>query len=210
MAENTVFEVLDGFKTAEDFERFKFIYEHNFPEEERRPSEEIGGTAEEPRILIVGRDRESRQIIAIAVLATLPNTPALYLEYFAVDTTLHSRGLGSTFFNFMVSYFKENGDAQVFVWEVELDIPDEPEAQPNRRIRFYERLGAAIVPMDPSYKMPDLTGGEPLPMYLMQMPLKGQETAPTKQEIAAWVKGIYQIAYPDQLTLAEQIINDQH
>lgn len=118
---------------------------------------------------------------------------------------LHNQGIGGKLFDHMVEWVAGVDQSKnAIVWEVEA-----PEAEPdhihNRRIRFYERHGARVVGMAHTYRMPDDKGGV-IPMRLMWIPLQGRTHPPDRDEVAAWIAGIYALVYPDSPELCAQLI----
>jgi GNAT superfamily N-acetyltransferase len=191
--------------------RVQALYEANFPPVMRKPFSVIAqGSHDGSVLLLVARDEAltgSEAIIGIATLATLPNSPSLYLGYLATDPARHNQGIGSQLFRFMVEYAAVHTAAESIVWEVEGPEPDEHHIH-NRRIRFYERLGARVVTMANTYRMPDDHGGM-IPLRLMWVPVRAEGIRlPDPALVAAWIRDIYDLVYAGCEDLAAQLIDE--
>jgi GNAT superfamily N-acetyltransferase len=195
--------------TDDDLARIQDIYESNFPPVMQKPFAVIaGGSRDGSVIVLVARDEgQPGRIVGIATLAYLPGTPTLYLGYLAVDQRLHNRGIGGQLFRFTVAFVTDHTSVETLVWEVEAPEPGDPAHIHNRRIRFYERLGAQVVTLASTYRMPDGNPGSgTIPLRLMWYPLGGRTTPPLKPEVASWIKDIYDLVYPGSEALAAQLI----
>lgn len=193
--------------TPGDIAQIRTVYETNFPPVMRKPFRElVDGSRTGDVILLVAREGDPpARIVGIATLAELPHTSSFYLGFLATDQMLHNQGIGGKLFDHMVEWVAGvDRSKNAIVWEVEA-----PEAEPdhihNRRIRFYERHGARVVGMAHTYRMPDDKGGV-IPMRLMWIPLQGHTHPPDRDEVAAWIAGIYALVYPDSPELCAQLI----
>jgi GNAT superfamily N-acetyltransferase len=185
--------------SSTDVTQIQRIYEANFPPATRKPLEILVNSGTYTCLTA----RQENEILAIAFLIELPNAPLAFLEYIAVDEAFQAQGIGSGLCEFMVDTFREKGRA--VVWEIEppsFDISDDS----NRRLRFYERLGAKIIALSVPYAMPDyeLRTGK-VPLLLMQVPLASQ---PGRAEVTKIISGIYQAAYPESTALRDEILRD--
>src|SRR5690606_12877242 len=126
--------------------------------------------------------------------------------YIAIDKVYQGQGFGSEMFRLMVKYFHENNIADSLIWEVEPSESDDPNHVTNRRIRFYEKLGAKIIALSEVYSMPDFGTGDggQVPLRLMQMPLSHQ---PDKAAVNSIITSIYDTAYPDYAELKNNILD---
>ena len=200
---DVVFEHLTTPTTA-DWDQIRAIYESNFPPVMQKPFDVfLDGVPDGSIILLVAR--ADGAIIGITTLARLPATPTLYLGYLAVDPVRHNNGIGGRLFEFMVAFAVRHTDVDAIVWEVEAPEPGDPAHLHNRRIRFYERHGSAVITAAPTYRMPDTEGGT-IPLRLMWLPLGARHHPPDQTEIASWIRDIYVLFYPGNEPLAEQII----
>lgn len=190
--------------TPGDLARVRAIYESNFPPVMQKPFRLIDeGVADGTIMLLAACDAGIP--LGFATIARLPAAQAMYLSYFAVDSAAQNQGIGSRLFQFMAETLERATQANVLVWEVEAPERD-PAAIENRRIRFYERLGARIAGMAATYRMPDLEPGQTIPLRLMWLLLAGRTARPHRDEVAAWIQDIYDMVYPGEDDLAAAII----
>lgn len=117
--------------------------------------------------MLLANHKESNALTGFACIYEIEETNALWLDYIAVDVQFRNSGYGSALFNSIAGYKKDEGSLAVFL---EVEIPEEedgPEQEiQKRRIRFYERNGAARLPVD--YHLPTKEGS--MPMYLFFKP----------------------------------------
>lgn len=145
------------------------IYEDGFAEHLRAPFEDLFSTEHGQRALVFGEDRPT----GLAVLRPLADTGWMFLRYFVVDTAQRGRGLGSQLWKTVTSTLSAEGSTML-VFDVE--DPDEADCSPQekeirlRRIAFYERNGAILLPIN-GYLTPH--GDDWGPMKLMAAPLDG-------------------------------------
>jgi len=100
--------------------------------------------------------------------------------YLAVAPELRSRNIGSALFEKLWAagrkiYSERATEAEGMVWEV--DIPGRATSgqgleQSQRRIAFFERLGACLLPS--AYFQPPVDGITSVPMHLMFRPAPGR------------------------------------
>lgn len=146
------------------------IYEEAFPPPLRVELADLGESPVGARVALALLDESAAQVGFCAYLL-LAETGIAFLRYFAVDATLRSRGLGQAMWTLLKCQLAESGSGRV-VFEVEhpAEVPAhsaEWEAR-QRRIAFYQRVGAVVLPVA-HYRMPDLlgTGSSPEPMLLL-------------------------------------------
>ncbi|RDU36006.1 hypothetical protein DRW41_15570 [Neobacillus piezotolerans] len=113
--------------------------------------------------LLLAYHKHFEELIGYSCIYEIEEINALWLDYIAVDIKFRNSGYGSALFNSIASYKQEDDFLGVFL---EVEIPgEEDEAEQEiqkRRIRFYEKNGAARVGID--YELPTKDGS--LPMYL--------------------------------------------
>lgn len=194
--------------TDTELEQLKNIYEANFPASERKPFQMlVDGIEDQSYICMVGSSQDDpANIAAIAFLMPLPGVTTIFLEYIAVSAMYQGQGIGSQMFGLMVDYFKAENIADALIWEVEPSESDDPNHATNKRIRFYEKLGARIIALSEVYAMPnfeDLATGF-VSLRLMQVPISEQ---PDKATVHGVIKSIYDTAYPNHMTLRDSILN---
>ena len=113
-----------------------------------------------------------------AALVYFPESLSLvWLDYFAIRSDLRGRGLGSDLFREIARLSSEQSPLlEWLLFEVDdgRDGDSERQAMSERRIAFYQRLGARLL-KNVSYKFPS-SFGEPVPMRLMAYPLQQDAT----------------------------------
>ena len=176
--------------TGDELAQIKAIYDENFPPVMQKPFDVIsGGSRDGSVIVLVARDADQPdRLVGIATLAALSRTATIYLGFLATDQRLHNQGIGGTLFRFMVDYVTAQTSADSLIWEVEGPEPD-PAHLHNRRIRFYERQGAHVAALVPTYRMPDGAGGT-IPLRIMWLRLREDQTPPRKREVVDWINDI--------------------
>lgn len=136
------------------------IYRAAFPAAERLGEEALRDGIESGRrtLWTLGA------VDAFATAVDLTTAPPWVLgEYLAVRAGARSGGLGGR----LLGMLRETGRPVV----LEVEDPQWGDEKAARRIRFYERHGAARVPGSEAYRAPDLeTPGRAIPMWLLQVP----------------------------------------
>lgn len=133
------------------------IYLQSFPQEERRPVENLGEQIADGRIILHIAVEENGDILGM--LTSWDFGTFCYIEHFAIDSARRNGGLGSR----ILEYFCNKICQRPVLLEVEPDGTS-PEAQ--RRIDFYRRNGFEII--DKTYIQPAYTQSQPsLPLWLM-------------------------------------------
>jgi ribosomal protein S18 acetylase RimI-like enzyme len=169
------------------------IYADGFPPHQRSSFAAITvARAPGERGLALLRDG---QPAGFALLRALGGTGWEYLRYFVVDAEQRGRGLGSRLWRLLTARLAAEG-ATLLVLDV--DDPAEPGcdaaevAVRTRRIEFYERNGAALLPVT-GYRTPhpgapsdDPAGWEPL--LLITAPLAPGAPAPAPMQV---VEAVY-------------------
>jgi GNAT superfamily N-acetyltransferase len=149
------------------------IYEEGFPPFQRDDFAAVTTQRRDGELaLALLRDG---QPCGFAMLRTLGGTGWIYLRYFVVDVAQRGQGLGGLLWDHLVAYLDGAGYT-LLVFDV--DDPNEPDEQPDevvqrhRRIRFYERHGASLLPVT-GYRTPDVAPGAAgwAPMLLLTAPL---------------------------------------
>jgi GNAT superfamily N-acetyltransferase len=162
-----------------DLDYVRRIYEDGFPPHQRSDfgSVTAGREPGELALALTGPGRPR----GFAVLRPLGATGWIFLRYFVVDATQRSQGLGGVMWDELAGRLRASGYS-LLVFDV--DDPDQPgQAQDGtRRIAFYERHGAARLPVS-GYRTPDEEGAAPhwTPMVLMAAGLAGGDP-PTATE----------------------------
>lgn len=166
-------------------DRVREIYEEAFPAELRVPFPDLFVD----RVLVLV-DPEGDAPIGFAVVRDLHQTSWAFLRYFAVGP--RGGGAGTTMFRLLTARLAAEGRTRL-LWD--LEDPDEPGISPAsvaehaRRIGFYERLGARLLPVV-EYLPPHDDGHAPH-LRLMDVAL-AEEPEPTAREL---VETVYRKRY---------------
>lgn len=189
--------------------RIRAIYEATFAAEFRHGFRYLmRGVHTGARLLYVGCDTAARnRIVSIAILMRIPDTKAVYGEYFATDPSLQNQGIGRDIFNFLIGHLASELGMEALVFDAEMPKTDAPDDIDRRRLRYHERLGAQHIPQMAHYWVPNAQ--RQVPMYLMWVPLGDRTTPPDPPEIAAWVRSIFVTNGYDP-ALAERLIAEMN
>jgi SAM-dependent methyltransferase/ribosomal protein S18 acetylase RimI-like enzyme len=170
------------------------IYEDGFPARLRADFASLTDHREngEDALALV----HGRQPCGFAMLRRLGGTGWTFLRYFAVDQPVRGRGLGGIMWDQLTGRLRAEGQS-LLVFDVE--DPGEAGCGPAesqvrlRRIGFYERHGAARLPVR-GYRTPHKSAGGDgwSPMLLMAAPLAVGATAPGASEVRAIVSAVYE------------------
>ena len=201
------FERLDT-PTPAQLKQIQAIYEDSFPPSEREPFADIAASIASRflMLLVAHEDNERAGIMSFVLVTTLPDVNLAYLPYFATHRNSRNQGVGARLFTFMVDYLARVGEWGALIWEVEPPNPDDPGDLKNRRIGFYERMGAQVITSATSYCMPNFETGGIVPLRLMWLPLGDCQGTPVKSTVIAWIRAIYAHDYPGYAALCDQII----
>lgn len=170
------------------------IYESGFPPHERADfgSLTYGREAGEVALALTGPAGPC----GFAMMRPLGTTGWMFLRYLVVAAQRRGQGLGGVLWDRMAGWLRESGYT-LLVFDVE--DPDEPgcpadEARMrSRRIGFYQRHGAGLLPVT-GYRNPLQGPGEPgwLPMLLMAAGLaEGVPPPATEVGLRAVVAAVY-------------------
>ena len=171
------------------------IYALSFPSGEREPAAAILATVKNGAGFAV-RARAAGVTVGLACAHILHDPHALFLVYLAVTPEMRSGGVGTALFSraWDTAALSRAGTAapcEGAVWEVEIPelAPNPTEgAQRRRRLAFFGRLGAHLLPQP--YLQPAIDGIAPVPMRLMYRPAPGGSW-PDTPKTAALVRAIY-------------------
>jgi GNAT superfamily N-acetyltransferase len=134
--------------------------------------------------------RQDERPRGFAMLRPLGGTGWIFLRYFVVEEGQRGRGLGGILWQQVTGRLRDLGYT-LLVFDVE--DPDEPDCGVdevqirNRRIGFYLRQGARLLPVS-GYRTPHGSAGDPgwTPMLLMSAPLTaGPSLVPAGEIVAA-------------------------
>lgn len=170
------------------------IYEEGFPDHLRADFTRLTDQREdgESALALV----RGRQPCGFAMLRRLGVTGWTFLRYFVVDQGLRGQGLGGIMWDQLIAWLRADG-CTLLVFDVE--DPGEPgcglaeSRVRSRRVRFYQRHGAVVLPVR-GYRQPHTGAGEGgwAPMLLMAAPVAIGGPVPGAGEAPAIVSAVYQ------------------
>jgi GNAT superfamily N-acetyltransferase len=183
------------------------IYEDAFPARQRMPFDEIVASARAgERLLLVAVD--DGEPVAFGTVLPLSAANTGYVEYFAVRAGDRGAGRGSDLWRELLDRAARERGVDAVVLEVEdpADATDGDDAEERRRrVQFYERLGARILPV-PGFRAINLDGSGTEPMHLMWSATRPGVEPPG--DAAAVVRALYEEGYempPDSPVIADVI-----
>ena len=179
---------------SEQIEPLRAIYFDAFPPSERGDFNEwLNEITEGKRWLFLAETQ--RKIVGYATIVPWVTADAHLLEYLAIARGYRNLNYGAALFQHVAKTMRALGKADGIFWEVESDDADAGTAAEielrQRRIAFYARNGAAIVECAPRYRVPSLTGGEPLKMKIMWLPLRESADVPTGTKLRECIIGSF-------------------
>lgn len=182
---------------------FEAIYMASFPPSERVPTAHLFASvgAGGRRLLAA---RRAGTVVGFALMKKLV-TGVAYLEYFAIDASARGQGLGGQILEAAVERLRDGGRVDGLLLEVEAPGSGPPEGQElrRRRIGFYSRHGGELVECAPEYRVPDVTGGDPLPMLLIWISVVARVGPPSgellRECVDALMRGEYGLRAADPL-----------
>ena len=196
------------------------IYEEGFPPHQRADFAEVSERhrGDESALALV-RDGQPG---GFAMLRSLGDTGWSYLRYLVVDRHQRGQGLGGVLWDRLAAWLRAAGFT-LLVFDV--DDPAEPGQQPgetsirSRRIGFYERHGARLLPVT-GYRTPHVAprAGDQdwAPMLLMAAALARDSAGLRPGSGSEWVRAVVDAVYryrwgldPADPRLAGVLINSE-
>ena len=196
------------------------IYAEGFPPHQRANFAEVSERrrGDESALALV----RGGQPCGFAMLRSLGDTGWIYLRYFVVDRHQRGQGLGGVLWDQLAARLRAAGFT-LLVFDV--DDPAEPGQGPDeatirsRRISFYERHGARLLPVT-GYRTPRVAphAGDPgwAPMLLMAATLAGNPAGPRPgpddRRVRAVVDAVYRYRWeldPGDPRLAGVLIDSE-
>jgi ribosomal protein S18 acetylase RimI-like enzyme len=165
------------------------IYEASFPERQREPFSDLLARPDWFDVARAGED-----VLGFSFASELPE-PWLFLEYMAVAPGHRDAGLGSSLWRSLIARVASEQRLVGIVLEVE--SPDAPEQEENterlRRIEFYRRNGAVILPVA-DYAVPNVQGEGTEHMWLLSC-AREPELHPDEGALERIVQALYSFGY---------------
>lgn len=173
----------------ETFERIYERLEATFPPNELKSKRTFYSLIDDGAYdIIEAFDEISDAYVGFALLHTIEATQTLWLDFIAIDEKQRSKGYGSRFFNALCAYYMPKYTGML----LEVEIPTGEDENQLRRIRYYENLGASVLPM--VYALPTYEGA--FPMHLMYKGLQ-VEAVPEPTCILASIKAAFNYVHRD-------------
>ena len=195
--------------------RLRRIYEEGFPPHQRADFAAVTAAGQEGELAVALLG--GGQPCGFAVLRPLGGTGWVYLRYFVVDQARRGQGLGGLLWEQLTGRLRDAGFT-LLVFDIE--DPDEPACEPDqsairlRRLRFYQRQGASLLPVT-GYRAPHVapeTSGWS-PMLLMTAPPSGRPAPPDPGQARAIVEAVYRYRWrlePEQFPAFDLHAGDEH
>ena len=170
------------------------IYEEGFPDHLRAGFGSLTDHREDGESALALMS--GRQPCGFVMLRRLGGTGWTFLRYFVVDQRRRGQGIGGVMWDQLIAWLRADG-CTLLVFDVE--DPGEPGCGPaeaqvrSRRVRFYQRHGAVVLPVG-GYRTPHASAGDDgwAPMLLMAAPVAAGGPAPGAGQARAIVSAVYQ------------------
>lgn len=163
-------EIING--NISDLKSLYSNFEKAFPKDERKSNAHLEMLMSKNHYrLLLAKHKLFDEIIGYALIYTLEDPKMLWLDYMATEEKYQNAGYGTLLFNKIIEC-EGTGKSGIFI---EVEIPDEKDHNKERRIKFYERLGAKR--LGNKYKLPTNEGG--LEMFLYYKPITNDSLLPS-------------------------------
>ncbi|VXD23118.1 conserved hypothetical protein [Planktothrix serta PCC 8927] len=146
-----------------DFEVAIALYEQTFPSPERVPVNWIREAIQSQKAQLWGGYYQ-QEFALMSILYPLPSSDFILLAYLATVPHLRNIKIGSQFLKYLIDL--EKRESKSLILEVEHPHFGENRELKQRRVQFYQRLGAKIL-QDIIYILPALDGTKTTEMILM-------------------------------------------
>ena len=178
-----------------DVEKAIALYEQTFPSPERIKLSDLKSDIQSQTAqLWIGYYQQ--EFALMSILYSLPSQDFILLAYLATVPQLRNIKIGSQFLNYLIDLVHQM--SKTLVLEVEHpDFGDNSELK-QRRIKFYQRLGAKIL-KNLIYLLPALDGTKTTEMLLMVIPNHPLEKLP-KTLVQQLIRELYTEFYHRPLT----------
>jgi ribosomal protein S18 acetylase RimI-like enzyme len=172
------------------------IAEDSFPPEEREPCWAFLESIEDGRsTLYIARQEEI--VVGFTKLTRLGQFPIYLMEYLAVARQSRNQRIGSQIIAYLRKDLQGQPEAGMLLEVEPPQMAEGPERQlRERRIRFYQRHGAARILDHDAYRMPSTIDESSLWMHLMWLPVREGRPLPANLSLKGLLHLIFQEAYP--------------
>ena len=176
--------------SLEDLQHIYPSFADEFPANERKTIDQLGTLMERGDYhLIVAENifHNNADRIGFAFIYMPMDSEFIWLDYLVIEKNHQSKGYGSLFFNYLLQSRK-----RIKCMYIEVEIPTGKDENQERRVNYYERLGAVRLNM--AYQLPIPEGG--VPMYLYLSKLENSESV-TKEEVFDAIKRAHEYIHWD-------------
>jgi GNAT superfamily N-acetyltransferase len=180
------------------------LYEAAFPEVERVPTATLAEglraaaareSSAEATVPHFWAARDGEQLLGLALFTSYREPRLGFLDYMAIQPAARNRGLGSALFGAVAGQVSRDLSAPgrpALGLAFEVDRPQDASDPAERRLRerrigFYERNGAVLLPQVDFLAPPLWDGAPPVPYYLMYRPADAGAPAPDRALLEAIV-----------------------
>ncbi len=153
-----------------EFDKAMRIYECSFPENERRPISSIRSMLINRKIRLHVGEIDGN-IVFMALLYPIHNTPFLIGDYLATAEGCRSTGIGKAFLKYIIDEIRDT-QFKYFIVELENPYLHENEIK-SRRLKFYRSIGLREL-KGVRHILPPFQGFEPTELILMALSLENE------------------------------------
>lgn len=142
------------------------IYNIAFPDNEKLPITVLEENIKQKKLKLFIGD-ENSQVVFMAILCPLLYTDFILLGYVATDENYRGKGIGKNFMEYLALELKQQ--QKFLLLEVENPLKGDNQETKQRRVNFYQRLGAKTL-QNIHYLLPKLSEKKAPEMILMLYP----------------------------------------
>ena len=146
----------------EELERIYPSYELEFPVEERKTIHQLKALMEKGEYLfLIAEDLIEGEWaqVGFSFVYTPKSEDFMWLDYIVIERLYQSRGYGSKFYKSILAFMETKQ-----IMYIEVEIPTGADINQDRRIKYYERLGAEKLPV--FYMLPTPNAYMPMHLYV--------------------------------------------
>lgn len=161
-----------------------------FPPNEYKKKEAFSKLMEDGSYdLLLAISETTKSPIGYSFVYRAQETKMLWLDFISILSHQRSKGYGSLFFNAILAFYQEFYHG-IFL---EVEIPNGKDLNQERRITYYNRLGAHILKLN--YALPTDDGA--FDMHLMYKDITGNSISPNKQVTMETIKSAFEYIHRD-------------
>lgn len=147
------------------------MFKRDFAADERKDYDHLEKLMQRGKYkMLLAKHKAFDEIIGYAFVYEVEDhkAKALWLDYMAIDMKFQNAGYGTLLLN-KIAEMKQDGNLGIFI---EIETPNSKDEatrlEQERRIKFYERLGAKRLEFN--YQLPTNNGGFPMYLYFKPLP----------------------------------------